>query len=58
MWSQYSLDSRGRKNYLFKNSYPKEITPPIALDQSSLDHLSRPCLSPETKSNKKGNKAF
>ena len=29
-----------KKNYLFKNSCPEEITPPIPLDQSSLDHLS------------------
>ena len=46
------------KNYLFKNFCPEEITPPIPLDQSSLDHLSRPYLFPETKRNKKGNKAF
>ena len=46
------------KIYLFKNSCPEEITPPIPLDQSSLDHLSRPYLILETKRNKKGNKAF
>ena len=46
------------KNYLFKNSCPEEITPPIPLDQSSLDHLSRPYLILETKRNKKGNNAF
>ena len=42
------------KNYLFKNSCPEEITSPIPLDQSSLDHLFRPSLSPEIKRKKKG----
>ena len=49
------------KNYLFKNSYPEEITPPIPLDQSSLGHLSRSPLIPETKSKKRrlgGGEAF
>ena len=56
MWSQYSLDSRGslkEKNYLFKDSCPEETTLPIPLDQSSLDHLSRPYLIPEIRRNKK-----
>ena len=41
MWSQ-SLDSRGslKKTSVFKNSCPEEITSPIPLYQSSLDHLS------------------
>ena len=42
-----------KKNYLFKNSCPEEITPPIPLVQSCLDHLSRPYLIPETKRGKK-----
>ena len=56
MLSQYSLDSREslKKKNLFKNSFPEEIIPPIPLDQSSLDHLSRPSLIPETKREKKG----
>ena len=57
MWSQYSVDSRGslkKKTSLFKNSCPEEITPSVTLDQSSLDHLSRLFLIPETKRNKKG----
>ena len=29
-------------NYLFMNSCPEKITPSIPLEQSSLDHLSRP----------------
>ena len=37
------------KNYLFKNSCPEKITPPIPLDKSSLGHFSRPSLIPETK---------
>ena len=41
------------KNYLFKDSCPEETTLPIPLDQSSLDHLSRPYLIPEIKRNKK-----
>ena len=55
MWSQYSLDSREsfKKKIFFKNSCPEEITPVISLDQSSLDHLSRPSLIPETKRKKK-----
>ena len=55
---QRKLTGKKKKNYCFKNSGPEEITPPIPLDQSSLDHLSRPCLILETKRNKKGNKAF
>ena len=47
-----------KKNYLFKNSCPEEITPPIPLDQSSLDHLSRPSLTPKTKRKKRGTKSF
>ena len=47
-----------KKNYLFKNSCPEEITPPIPLDQSSLDHLSRPYLISETKRNKKGEQSL
>ena len=56
MWSQYSLDSRGslKKNKnLSKNSCPEQITPPLPLDQSSLDHLSGPSLIPETKRKKR-----
>ena len=37
-----------------KNSCPEEITSPIPLDQSSLDHLFRPSLSSEIKRKKKG----
>ena len=47
-----------KKNYCFKNSGPEEITPPIPLDQSSLDHLSRPFLIPKTKRKKRGTKPF
>ena len=43
-----------KKNYCFKNSGPEEITPPIPLGQSSLGHLSRPSLTPETKRKKGG----
>jgi len=46
------------KNYLYKNFCPEEITPSIPLDQSSLDHLSKLSLIPETKRKKRGNKAF
>ena len=56
MWSQYSLDSWEslKKRILFENSCPEEITPPIPLDQSSLDSLFRPSLIPEIKRKKKG----
>ena len=62
MWSEYSLDSREswkeKKKRSLQNSCPEEITPPIPLDQSSLDHLSRPYLIPETKRNKKGKQSL
>ena len=48
-----------KKNYVFKNSCPEELTPPIPLDQSSLGHFSRPSLIPETKREKKeGTESF
>ena len=46
------------KNYLFKNSYPEKITLPIPLDQSSLDHLSRPSLIPKIKRKKQGEQSL
>ena len=60
MWSQYSLDSRGslEKKNLCKKSCPEEITPLIALGQSSLDYLSRPSLIPETKRGEKGEQSL
>ena len=50
---QRKLTGKKKKKYCFKNSGPEEITPPIPLDQSSLDHLSRPYLIPETKRKKR-----
>ena len=43
-----------KKNYVFQNSCPEEITPPIPLDKSSLGHFSRLSLIPENKREKKG----
>ena len=40
-----------------KNSCPEEITS-IPLDQSFLDHSSRPSLIPETKRKRRGTKPF
>ena len=54
----FRLQRKLEEKYLIKNSCPEEITSPIPLDQSSLDHLSRPSLIPETKRKKRGTKPF
>ena len=58
LWTPEKAWRKKKKKYLFKNSCPEEVTPPVPWGQSSPDHLSRPSLILKTKGKKKGNKAF